>query len=530
MGEYFERRKLNRKKEYHYKQLRETNSLKRRINSIKKLVASNKLSKALSETNIILEEYPGNSFALFQHANILYLLGEVDEAKKEFEYIISNDLESKHSSLYKLGVIAISEDEFDKAYDYFKMNIETSPYEEIFSIVELSRLELDRGNTDAAYEILLKYSDMKNPHILLQEAVVLRKQRRLQDAYEVLTSNIFSDNKDAVEDYYLIKGSIEIDLKKYDEAKKSLEKVVAGVRTKKYYRAKTELAYLNYQLLNYDEAISICEDVIANSTGKYIGKTMIILGNVYKCLLRFDEAEICYLKSLDYGYYSDKKGYLCLGNLKLVEKKYDEAKSYYKKYLNAALAPKSKSVANLKLALVSSKQNDVSSTIEYLAQVDESHLESINLEDYKCIKVDIDKIEGLELSFVCYSNLQHYDYSIDALINHIDKVHTNNEYSAVFNTETDLEELVCQIPQLLSRAQIVDNRYYEIYQVEYPSIGYVNGELTNTLQMVVFPESTKVLTMYPVVDRIDVKDMSKNQKQKTKSQIEKFNQRYRIDK
>lgn len=81
-------KKNKHKNEYYKKQTTDIISRKKRINSIKVLVTRNNLSKALTEVNKYLSEYPNDSFGLFQHANILFLLGELEEAKIEFQYII----------------------------------------------------------------------------------------------------------------------------------------------------------------------------------------------------------------------------------------------------------------------------------------------------------------------------------------------------------------------------------------------------------------------------------------------------------
>lgn len=530
MGKYSEIGKKSKKEEYYKKKTSAQISRKKRITSIKKLIESNHLSKALTETEKYLEEYPEDSFGLFQHANILYLLDYLEDAKKEFQYIIDHELESKYSSSYKLGVIAIKQEKYDQAYNYFKYNIDNSPYEEIFSIRELSRLELERGNNEEAYHVLVEYSDMKNENILLQAAYVLYAQRRYEEAYEIITSHDFFNGTVLERDYYSTKGYIEVGLGMYDEAEKTLYEALVREKTKFYYKIKSEIAYLYYQKGDLKKSSEACLDVINNSgNSKYMEKALIIFGNICKMSERYEDAKKYYLESTKYDYYKDKRGYLCTGNLCMLQKEYEEARKYYMQYLETAFTKRDYSTCYLKLALLAMKQNKIQEMIKKFNKVKKENLDDIDQDDYSCLKKHIRYINGVPAKLDSYRLRQLYHYSIDELIKHIDKVHTSSMNDSIFNDEIDLEELVFQIPELLSKAKRIDNRYYERYRVEYKEIGYVDGVLTDTLELVVFPESQKVLTMYPVDSNDKEKIITEPKKKtKSKSQIEKFNQKYGI--
>lgn len=57
----------------------------------------------------------------------MYILGEYNQAKEEFQNIIDLNLDSKYTAMYKLGNIALSENNINKAKDIFMRNILESP-------------------------------------------------------------------------------------------------------------------------------------------------------------------------------------------------------------------------------------------------------------------------------------------------------------------------------------------------------------------------------------------------------------------
>lgn len=437
---------------------------------------------------------------------------------------------SKYSALYKMGMIAIQEEDLDKAYNYFKYNVENSPYDEVLSIKTMSNLELERGNYEAAYEVLERYSTMQDKSILLQATYVLCIQEKYIEAKEIIDNQDFLDDDDSLleKDYYRVKGYIELGLGQYEQAEESFEKTFFKEKNAFYYRIKLDMAYAYFQQGNLKRSADICMEIMnGNGNIRYMEKIMILLGNIYKKSNRYLEAKEYYQKSVKYSYDKDKKGYLCLGNICMLEKSYEEAKTYYEQYISSTSLTKYQSLGYLKLALVESKYNRVKEVEDYLKKVDFSELDAINAEDYKCLEQYLAYMKKRPINSYDYKTKQLYHYSIDELIKHIDKTHTSydKKNGSIFNASIDLEELVCQIPTLFSMAQLIDNKYYEKYQVPYPNIGYVNGKSVNTLELVAFPGSQRILTMFPIQDPNII--MQKGKK-KEKSRIEKFNTKYGI--
>lgn len=474
-----------------------------------------------------MNDYPNDCYGLFQHANILLLLGNLDDAEKEFKYIIENEFENKFSAIYKLGIISFNRNDLDKAYEYFKYNVENSPYQEDTSIKELSNIELERGNYEEAYNVLTRYSDMKNDYIILQAIYILRIQEKYSEAYELILNHDMSENILLKGEYYRIRGIVERALEKYEEAEESFNKALGEEKNDTYYKTKIEMAHLYFEQCKYQEASNICLDILNINQYKYMENIMIILGNICQKTFHYDQAKKYYLESVDYKKSTELKGYFYAANVCMIKKEYDQAKEYYDKYLETINNPINISKVNLKKALIAAKTDNLEELEENINKIDSKYLKEIDLEDYKNLKIHISYKKGNSLNEKSYRQRQMNHYSLSELKEHIDKEHQsyNGKEICVFNGNVDFEKLICEIPYLLSKAERTANHYYERYRVHYPNIGYVNGKPTDTLELIVFAETNNVLTMFPV-KKFEYQPEKSKEKCKRKTQIEKFNQRY----
>lgn len=213
--------------------------------------------------------------------------------------------------------------------------------------------------------------------------------------------------------------------------------------------------------------------------------------------------------------------------IKKLEKEYGESLDWFRQYIDSTTSPKAKSIGYLKMALIHIKQQDWESAKYCLKKINSKYIIKTDREDYKRVINHIKYKSGRSVNKSIYSNSQLIDYNLDDLIQHIDKEHisVNGEIS-VFNNQISLNELVLEIPHILEKAIMVDNQYYETYRAHYDSIGFVDGIPTNTLQLIVFSGTQKVLTMYPIKDVALVHENPNHKKQKIKSQVAKFYQRY----
>ena len=505
-------------------QKQEEFSKRKKINSIKKLIFKKLYSKALNELEEYLEKYPNDSYGLFQRATVYQNIGEIELAKEEYEKIIDLNLESKYSSLFKLGLIAFEEGDFDKAAEIFKKNIETSPYDEVYSILELSYLELIRCNKDEAERVLKEYGNMSDERILLQYALVLLSKEQCDEAYDIINNFKCNDDYNTTSKYYNIKGSVESKLRLYDEAEKSFAK---GLEYDKDHvhvdKITVDWAIMYYEKGDYVNAYKKCMDIILNPNSTHKENAYLILGGIEKYKENYEEAEKLYNKAIDTQTYPNNRGYYFLGELYCLLDQKEKALEYYERFINTSNNKKLINSSYFRSAILYMKLDNYKKFSEYMTKTTKRELSNTEKASYtffrNLITRDYDAIK------ITHTYLQLQDYSIDRLVNHIDKTHILYNQASVFNENIDLEELVLTSPELLEKAHLIENSVFDLYHVKYDDIGYVGDEKTDCLEIVTFPDSKKIITMYPH-NKIIISDEKQKVKSKQNSQISKFYAKY----
>ena len=214
-----------------------------------------------------------------------------------------------------------------------------------------------------------------------------------------------------------------------------------------------------------------------------------------------------------------------MGDICMINRDYDAANKYLDMYYNTCKNKVYRNLIHLKRAIINVKQDDIISCKNNIGKVNPKCLEGKHIEDYEATRTHINIKENKKVLYDIYSVAQQVDYSIDRLIERINKEHIHHNFVAKFNDDINLEELVMQIPEMLDNARLVSNRYYEKYRLTYEGIGTVNGEQVNTIHVVTIPNSKKIITMFPVNDEVKHYKQEKA-KVKQKSQIDKFYQKY----
>lgn len=495
-------------------------SKSKKISSIKVLIEKKLYSKALSEIDEYLEQYPNDSYGLFKRAFVFSEIGEYDIAKEEFQYIIDNDLESKYSSMYMLARIETYNNNFDAAKDILKNLIEISPYDEINSIIHLADIYLYEGDTVSALDVINDYGNMKNDDIAVEYAKILNSMGREEQSYNLLISHEFK-NKSL--DYYYLKASIETKKLMFDTAKESL-------RMCECYRNSDKIIYLKARFCfasgDYNEAIKLFSSILDYENSGYREKAILSIGDIYGNLKDYDKARQYYLGSIDYQLYPSYKSYYYIGASYALEQNFKKAKEFYFKCINNSKSVKYRSLSYLRLAYISLRRNEIDECKSYIENINSDILSVKEKNAYSHINAIINYGENKALEDVSYGNMQIYDYSLDRLVEHLYQNH-RVKGNSIFKEDINLDELVLQIPNLLEKSVLVDNSEFEHFQVEYKEIGYLNRIRTDYLEIVVIPNTKNVITMYPTKAEILISD-SKDLKPYHKTMIDRFNKKYGI--
>ncbi len=515
----------SKKLKKHQQDLDEKHSKKKKIYSIKKLIGKEQYSKALRETEEYLELYPNDSYGLFQLGCIYYEIGDVEEAKEQFHYIIDNNLDSKYSSMYKLAYIDYNLCNIDSAEDAFLNLIKISPYPEVYSIIELSNIYLLKGEKEKALNVLHEYGNIHNDEIVIQEAIVQNTIGNTSLAYENLTSHNFGNNEMVLSKYYEIKGILEGIMKRYDESESSFEMCYTYASKLMLDKIKVDHANIAYKRGDYEKSYKLAQEILNNKNSEYRDKAANTLGKMYMSVKDYDNAIKYFLQSVEYQRYPTYLGYYHIAEVYTLRGEFDQARDWYCKVLKNS---KNKAILNssyLRLAFLAIRRNDRKWANRNFNRVKFKYLKSGEKSDIAMLRslLGYYNADNIEESYL-YSQITNY--SIERLVEHINKEHYGNGIVSNFREDIDLEQLVLQIPEYVKEENLCSNYTFDTYRIKYDNAGYTDGKMTDCIEIIMMPGTKKIITMYPYMESPVAKIPKDEHYTKKKSQIDKFNQRY----
>lgn len=497
------------------------------IKSIKTLINKGMTSKALSEVERYLEIYPNDSYGLFQRAKINRMLDNHERAKEDLEYIIENGLESKHSAMYELSNYILIEGDIDKAEKMLIENIETSPYPEIYSIVFLSNIKLIKGEKEEALNVIYKYGDLNEDEIVIQQAVIMNKFGDTVAAYNLLKNHTFSNDVRILTKYYDVLGNFSSIMGNYEEAKENYEKLFSIVSIHQLDRAEVNYAACNYHMGDWETARKLCLKVLYNSNSDYKEKACFILGNICRDEQNYEEARGYYLESINHKLFPIYRGYSYVAETYSLEENYDKAIEFYKKAISKSENAQVISSAYLRLAYIAFRDNDIDSISKNLDCINKNSLTADEISDYVTLKIFLEYKDGINSHKDIYIYSQFEDYSYDKLVKHIDKQHSGNGVTTIFSENLDLNSFVLEIQEEINKTKPVKNFTFDKYHIKYNNVGYVNGESIDYCEVIVLPNTKKIITIYPYRGTtMRKKELQEKRPQKKMTRIEKFNQKY----
>ena len=515
----------------YYKKLDNNMTKAKQINSIKTLIRKGMTRKAFSEVEKYLEKYANDSYGLYQRATINQLLGNLDDAKEDLEYIIENNLESVHSATYKLANIILIEGDIKKAEELLINNIETSPYPETYSVIGLSNIKLMQGMKDEALEVIYKYGDLNDDEMAIQEAVIQGKAGEVELAYNLLINHKFSDNKNVLCKYYNTRAVLASVLGNYDDAKACYEKCFEYMSYHQKNRIEIDYATGCYNWGDYDKAREMAMKILYNGDSEYKERACFLLGNISKNLGNLEEAKDYYLESINYQDFPIYRGYACMAEVYTQEENYNKAKEYYNKIINNSKNEQIISSSYLRLAFIAFRNNNIKEVSKLIRKMKRKYLSHVEESDYAFLKILLDYTMGtnnIEEGYT-YSQIKNYDYTYQRLLNHIDKVHEREGGTAKFSPSIDLSSFILEVKDIIKNSKPFNNYTMDIYRIKYDNIGYSKNEILNFCEVVVIPNTDKIITIYPCRETIiTTEKKSEKSPQKKKNRIDIFNEKYGI--
>lgn len=503
----------------------------KRIKSIKTLITKGMINIAYNEVERYLADYPKDSYGLYQRATINGILGNVEEEKQDLKYIIENSLESKYSARYKLASIYLSEGNNDMAEKLLIENINKSPYPETYSIIALSNIKLLKGEQYEALKVLNRYANMDDDEIVIQEAVVENKLKYTRLAYDKLINHKFSDNDIIMTKYYNTRAVLAGILGNFDEAKECYQECFKRMNLIQKDRIEIDYASGCYSWGDFEEARRICMRIVYDPNSEYKEKAYSILGNICKMKEDYDDARNYYLEAVKNQRFPMYRGYILIAQTYSLEGNFEEAKKYYDLVAEKSINKQIVSESYIRLAFLELRKNNIEGVKKYESLIDRKYVSVLDTSDYAFLKIIIDHIDGInniEEGYT-YSQFKEYDYTYDRLLNHISKEHEGNGITAFFSPSIDMSSFVLEVADIIRNQKPISNYTMDVYRITYENVGYVEDKLVNQCEVVTFPGSDKILTVYPCFycSMDNMKEEKKVQKQK--SRIDKFNQRYGIE-
>lgn len=554
-------------REYHYSKKRKDRvyqkekliKKKKMISSIKQLMTQGKYQKAYREINYYLEQYPNDSYGLFQKASILMEFGKdyYDEAEDIFTDIIESNLKSKYSSYYKLGMMALEKSNLLKAEEYFRKNIEESPYSEMYSRVELSHIEKGKGNYEGAYKILVgsydrkidsqepinKYPasflecDQQRSNIYYYLAKLMIDMRRFDDALEYMKKiDLEYPRRDFKRSCALLYAEIYAPKKKYEESISCINQALVGEKTGIYFKASVYLAKLKCELGEIEESMLLCKKIIDTTDYEsssqetvdfYKTSAKMILANNYQNLGEFDQAKKIYEEIQQSSSEKEKYNYY-LGVNEFERKNYHEAYDYFKKAKFKNKVSQNKNVIYQVFTLI--KLGEFKLAYQMTQGVKIEYLSSSIQDEFKFALFYLKQKLGISnQNMSSYLINQIINYQEGNMIDHIARVHEKDGSVSQFHEDIDLHLLANQIPELVKRcdSKMIHNKFLEGYEIPFSSLGVDNGADTTHLRAVCLPNVEGIITMFPIklCEKEPLEVQVTVQKKKV-SQVDKFYQKY----
>ncbi len=546
---------------------------KKIIMSIRQLQNKGKFNLALTEINKYLKLYPGDSYGLYQKACILLDLQYLDEAESLYKEIIDKDLKNKYSSLYKLGIIAKHRENYDLAEQYFRINIETSPYPEIFSRVALAGLRFQDQDYDAASLILNGFYDKQEDpelvndiyrrfrecpeenddtnYICLEKAIILIDIGDSKQARKELQEAKFCNSKEEfMRRYYFLMGRIEQMEDNYKKSMEYLIKAKRGPKDKLYWNILIQMARGKTKLGYPEIGLNICEEIMRNMDdikkhekdfSEIKSDTIRVMGDAYQKLGNYDIAKDIYLQ-LNTDTLKEKGrpnpiSFYSIGKMEFNRGNYQEALDNFEKAdFSDHLRKKENQQFYKALSYLRLKKYEESYQI--ISAINTKNLRSHLKNEWNCTRIYLRIKTGRPIGQLedRYTHNQIVNYDIERTIEHAKRPHNKGNRASCFSEDVDVEELIRNLPNILKGSQANLNRkfFFEIYEVKYPNVGYDrDGNKIHLLQVVTLPDCDNIITVFPkdqeYYDTLEegLKGNSGEKKSLMKtSRVEKFYKKY----
>lgn len=532
-----QRTNKSHKNKYHQTKGGKINQRKKDLEGIKKFAEINPHAAKVDLLNFI-NDNPHDMYGYFFLGVLEEKIGNIKEAEQAYTKVAFSDEKNKYSAMSRLGDIERKRGNVQKAKIWYKKAIKESPNEELYATHMLARLECLGKNYQEAIE-LLKSLPEQSLYTKLELVRALSLNGQLKEASEILKvlEPQTQEEKNLVS---LEKGKIARRQNDIIGAKFHLNSVIlSDLENEIYARTLHELAEIEYAEANYETASQKCQKMLDMTydfdkcANLLLGKCQQELGIYEKAFENFKEAT----KSKEYETRTD--GYFCLGNLYFLKGDFDLALDRLHKSRDGDLKPAYNTLIILITIYFSKSQ--FKETMECIKALKEHYPEVALKSGISPIEILIAKELGLEppnrTACLTYGEKQAVEYREEEALEHIKTRHANkNGTASNFSKAINISDLFTEIKVQMTKDTKVNENPMDIYEIDYPDIGYdQNNNLVHRVKVIALPGTLNILTMYPsdlgeTIREKDIKNRIEKEKAKVKekSRIERFNNRYQL--
>lgn len=509
----------------------------KKIQNIYQLLNDGKLAIAFREIKNYMENYPTDDLGLLTYADCLLKMidkkigatSNYQEIEEMCLQVINKESKFKGSAYEILGKSKLKQHDTKSAEIYLKNALALGNNRVINSLLSVLLTNQKHQETlDMINSIDDSYYD--NDTLLLKASALYHLDQYEEGLNVINQIDLSNLPKETSTYYYYIgrKAKLYMAMDRDEEAQQLLETYIKQSSIYNKNHCLLVDSYLKRRKVK--EAYLLCKDIMEHAGDSVKLYTRVSLGNVYREMGNFNKAKEEYLKAIDP---CNSKGrilasYISLGELSLIEGDYEQARRYFQKIDITNI--KYKVRRTIYLAIVELKSQNISKAYKMLSKINTHDIPSDLQILYHHTKNVVMHEMGKQVEEEDYFTRQLAHYSKKSAIKHIEKYHKKNSSIAFFERGIPTYSLLNLAPTLLESGIRVENRAVEKYLVPYQNVGYCNGKLTDYMEVVMLPETTHVLTMYPV-NHLSEEELQKEvkqafQKKKMPSRIAKFNARY----
>ena len=511
-----------------------------KMNRIKYLFKNRRHTEALKEVDEYILEYPSEGYAYVFKGMILSFSAKYDEAEKIFFDILSHNPEDniKYFVYEQLAALASKKGEKEKAVSYLEEVVFNSNLVCLKARRELSILYYDFGRVDESVNIL-NVDGFNDENLNYARAYVYYKKGMLGDALRAIDAPCYNDGRSECAKIYetddiknkthaqilFLKGTIYARQKKYKE---SIDIYKEGLKCtnnskKIYYDILSQLAASYYKIGEHTKAIDICNNIINNQiVNDKIESIYVLLGNCYIKLGNKTQFIKVINNCRDFEIKSLLEAQLLVSEFKfedaLAKLRLCDSKSYAALFYKLIILYRLNRYEDFMRVLELFKQNK-----DYI----ENRKSAVEVDRMR-LYMEYDR--GItDITTLSYSDNQYKNYSVEEAINHIRTRHLKYGDETEFAINTNISSLYEYVINKLSEFDVICDGLYDEYYVKIDA-SYLNGlgEQIKYICVICIPNTTKIITMYPVNNYVSEKEnyMPKVKQKEKLSRSDKFKLKY----